>query len=73
MEYLTVRAERTTLDLLLWRRYRRDLGGLLEDTLARNPGLASAGAFLPVGMVVAVDAPSALATAPARPVVSLYD
>jgi len=41
--------------------------------LARNPGLASAGAFLPVGMVVAVDAPSALATAPARPVVSLYD
>jgi phage tail protein X len=74
IETLTVIAEQTTLDLLLWRRYRREVPGLIEDTLRRNPGLAKIGLFLPVGMTIDVQT---LAPEPrgrtAVQVVSLYD
>jgi len=74
IETLTVVAERTTLDLLLWRRYKRDVQGLVEDTLARNPGLARRGVHLPVGLKVLVQtpAPEPKGRAAAR-VVFLYD
>lgn len=68
---LTVETAHTTLDLLLWRRYRREVKGLVEDTLARNPGLAALGAILPIGTVVQVQVPPAASTAAA--VTSLYD
>lgn len=74
IEKLTVVAEYTTLDLLLWRRFQREVPGLVEDTLRRNPGLARIGVFLPVGMTIDVQTP------PPEPrgrtavqVVSLYD
>ena len=74
IEMLTVTAEYTTLDLLLWRRFRREVPGLVEDTLRRNPGLAKLGVFLPVAMSIDVQTP------PPEPrgrtavqVVSLYD
>jgi phage tail protein X len=71
---LTVTAERTTLDLLLWRNFRREVPGLVEDTLRRNPGLARLGAMLPVGLTVQVAAPNPEPNGrPAQPVVTLYD
>ena len=74
IETLTVVAEQTTLDLLLWRRFRREVPDLVEDTLRHNPGLARIGVFLPVGMTIHVQTP------PPEPrgrgsvqIVSLYD
>jgi len=58
-EKITVRGDGITLDLLLWRKYRRKTPGLVERTLEMNRGLADSGTFLPVGTVVTlpVDAP----------------
>ena len=49
IERVRVVAENTTLPLLIWRRFQRPMPGLVEDTMARNPGLSSLGAVLPVG------------------------
>ena len=71
---LTVAAERTTLDLLLWRKFRREVPGLVEDTLRRNPGLARLGAMLLVGISVKVAVPDSEPKGrSAVPVVKLYD
>ena len=74
IETLEVKTERTTLDLLLWRRFRREVPGLVEDTLRRNPGLARLGAILPVGLALqtAVPDPEPKGRSAAR-VVTLYD
>ena len=74
IEVIEVKAERTTLDLLLWRRVRREAPGLVEETLRRNPGLARLGAFLPVGLSVKVAVPDPEPKGRrAAPVVTLYD
>ena len=74
IEMLTVTAECTTLDLLLWRRFHREVPGLVEDTLRRNPGLAKIGEFLPVGMMIDVQTPSPASRGrTAVQVFSLYD
>ena len=74
IEQIPVVSEQTTLDLLLWRRFRREVLGLVEDTLARNPGLATLGLFLPVGTVVNVKAPDPEPRGrSATPVISLFD
>ena len=71
-EVLTVEHDLTTLDLLLWRRFRREVVGLVEATLAANSGLAALGVYLPIGTKVRVTAPTTPA-ARAATVVSLYD
>lgn len=73
-EIIKVISEYTTLDLLLWRRFKRDVPGLVEKTLAANPGLARLGPFLPVGTSLTVEAPPPI-TAPAKsvPVIQLYE
>ncbi len=74
IDTLKVVAEHTPLDLLIWRHYKREVIGLVEDTLARNPGLAGLGPFLPVGTTVIVKAPSPEPKGRnAVPVVTLYD
>lgn len=74
IETLEVVAEMTTLDLLLWRRFRREVEGLVEDTLRRNPGLARLGVYLPVGMRVTVSTPAPEPRGrEAVRVISLYD
>ena len=74
IETLTVAAEQTTLDLLLWRRFRREVPGLVEDTLRRNPGLANIGVFLLLGMAINVQTPAPEPRGrTAVQVVSLYD
>lgn len=54
IETMRVTAEHTTLPLLLWRRFRKPMPGLVEDTLTRNPGLADLGEVLPVGTTFAL-------------------
>lgn len=49
---ITVESDGFTVDMLIWRRYRRPMPGLLEQTLDINPGLAGLGPILPVGTVV---------------------
>ncbi len=56
-ETLTVTSEGTTLDLLLWRSYRKAYDGLVERTLDINPGLAAQGQVLAVGTGVLVEVP----------------
>ena len=74
IETLIVTTEQTTLDLLLWRRFRREVPGLVEDTLRRNPCLAATGVLLPVGMPVTVQTPAPeLRGRAAVQIVSLYD
>lgn len=73
IEVLTVKSERTTLDLLLWRRFKREVPGLVEDTLSRNPGLARLGVLLPLGLTIKVKVPAPVPTGRgAVPVVQLY-
>jgi phage tail protein X len=49
IERVRVMADFSTLSLMIWRRFQRPMPGLVEDTLARNPGLADLDLFLPVG------------------------
>lgn len=48
-----------TLDLVIWRELGRQDQLLLEQTLTRNPGIASAGTILPVGTIVDLPEPPA--------------
>lgn len=74
IETIIVPAERIPLDLLLWRRFKREVPGLVEDTLRRNPGLAAYGVFLPYNTKVLVKTPDPEPRGRAAiPVVSLYD
>ncbi len=74
IDALKVVSELTTLDLLIWRHYKREVIGLIDDTLARNPGLAALGLFLPVGTTVLVKTPDPAPTGrTAVPVITLYN
>ncbi len=63
----------TPLDLLLYRRYRREVPGLVEATLDRNPGLAALGVYPPRGTTILVDTPAPAPVKPARKVIRLYE
>ena len=58
IERVTVEGDRLTVSLLVWRRFRRPMPGLLEQILDRNPGLASAGVELPIGTVLDIPVPT---------------
>lgn len=49
VEPVTVQGEFITVSLLIWRRFKRPMPGLVEQVYAINPGLAELGAHLPVG------------------------
>lgn len=57
LEDVTVESEGVTVALIVWQRVRRPVAGLVEATLAANPGLADLGDFLPVGTVVRLPVP----------------
>lgn len=48
-EPITVTSENVTLSLIVWRRFKKAMPGLVEQTLELNPALADLGPFLPVG------------------------
>lgn len=63
----------TPLDLLLWRRFGREIPGFVEKTYGMNPGLADKGPFLPIGTRVVVELPEVKPAARAPRVVRLTD
>lgn len=71
MTVLVVPNADTPLDLLLFAAFGREVEGLVEETLAKNPGLADLGPYPPAGTRVTVTPPAASAPAP-PPVVRLY-
>ena len=71
-ETYIVEGDGVALDLMVWRRFRRPMPGLVERVLAINPGLADAGPLLPAGtkVTIPIDAP---AGPPVVPVIKLWD
>lgn len=61
------------LDLLLFMTYRREAAGLVEATLAANPGLAALGPYPPRGTTIVVTDPAPQASANSTPVIRLFD
>jgi phage tail protein X len=51
--------EGMTVDLVVWRAFGRQDAGIVEATLALNPGIADAGAILTVGSHVELPEPQA--------------
>lgn len=72
-ESLTVTADGLTLDLLIWRRYRRPIAGLVEQVLALNPGLAQRGPYLPLGALILLPVLQDAAAPVDREVIQLWD
>jgi phage tail protein X len=58
IERITVEGDGITVSLLVWRRFRRPMLGLVEAILERNPGLAGLGPILPVGTVLEIPVPT---------------
>jgi phage tail protein X len=58
IERITVEGDAITVSLLVWRRFRRPMPGLVEQILDRNRGLADLGPILPVGTVVDLPVPT---------------
>lgn len=49
IEPVKVEGEFITVSLIVWRRFRRPMPGLVEQIHDMNPGLSELDAFLPVG------------------------
>ena len=58
VERVAVEGEFITVPLIVWRRFKRPMPGLVEQTLDRNPGLAELGPFLPVGTILDMPVPT---------------
>jgi len=58
IERIVVEGDSLTVSLLVWRRFRRPMPGLIEKILDRNPGLAGAGAVLLLGTVIDIPVPT---------------
>ena len=57
-ERVTVMGEDLTVSLIVWRRFRTPVPGLVERTLDINPGLADLGHYLPLGTVFLLPIPA---------------
>lgn len=51
VERITVEGDLLTVPLIVWRRFRRPMPGLVERIYNMNRELAEAGPYLPVGTV----------------------
>lgn len=58
IEPVTVEGEFITVSLIVWRRFKRPMPGLLEQILDLNPGLAAFGPWLPVGTTFDMPVPT---------------
>ena len=72
-ETLTVRGKPMPLDLLLFKRFQREIPGFVEATYTQNPGLADLGLILPIGTEVTVTTPAPRPTKTIRKAIRLYD
>ena len=57
VELVTVQGDFVTVSLIVWRRFKRPMPGLVEQIHDMNPGLADMGAFLPVGTTLTMPVP----------------
>ena len=57
IETITIQWEAITASLLVWRRFKRPMPGLVERVYALNPRLALVGPILPVGTVLRLPVP----------------
>ena len=58
VETVTVEGEFLTVSLIVWRRFRRPMPGLVEAVYDRNPGVADLVTWLPVGTTFAMPIPT---------------
>jgi phage tail protein X len=58
VEPVTVEGEFITVSLIVWRRFRRPMPGLVEQIHDINPGLSELGAFQPVGATFDMPVPT---------------
>ena len=49
IETVTVEGDGLTVSVIVWRRFKRTMPGLVEAIYDQNPGLADLGQILPVG------------------------
>ena len=49
IETVTVEGDGLTVSVIVWRRFKRPMPGLVEEIYDLNPGLADLGQTLPVG------------------------
>lgn len=56
-ETVRVEGDDLTLSLIVWRRFKRPMPGLVEAILDQNPGLADLGQKIPVGTVFEMPVP----------------
>ncbi len=72
LERHTVSAENLTVSLIVWRRFRRHMPGLVERVLDSNPGLSAHGPYLALGttLILPIDPPPAIVT---TPIVNIWD
>lgn len=49
IETVTVEGDGLTVSVIVWRRFKRTMPGLVEAIYDQNPGLADLGRILPVG------------------------
>jgi phage tail protein X len=68
VERVTVEGDFITVPLLVWRRFKRPMPGLVEMILDRNPGIADLGPYLPLGTVVEMPIPTPRAPAVLPPI-----
>ena len=74
-EILVIPNDFNPVDLLLFRRFKREIPGMFERTLELNPGLASLGPFPPRGTEVLVEVPEPAPRGRREPrkLIRLYD
>lgn len=72
VERITVNGIGLTLSKIVWRRFRRPTPGVVEATLAANPGLADLGPILPLGTAFDLVIPAEATAKDARPVIRLW-
>ena len=58
VETVTVEGELLTVSLIVWRRFKRPMPGLVEAIHDLNPGLADLGTYIPVGTVFVMPIPT---------------
>ncbi|MBN9022530.1 MAG: tail protein X [Rhizobiales bacterium] len=68
VETVTVEGELLTVSLIVWRRFKRPMPGLVEAIHDLNPGLADLGNYLPVGTVFAMPIPTPRAPVMLEPI-----
>lgn len=57
VEPVTVEGDFITVSLVVWRRFKRPMPGLVEQVYDINPGLSELGEFLPVGTTLNLPVP----------------